>query len=137
MLRKLGTGNREIHPEIWSRWHDIVGPELAKRTLPVRLVGKKLHLAVVSSAWLHELTYLRGTIVERIADAVGPGIVREIRLILDSDMPIRPTVSLPPPPTPSASDTPLPDEISDAVGQIANPELKAQILRAAKANLKS
>jgi hypothetical protein len=134
VLRKLGTGNREIHPEIWARWHDIVGPDLAKRTLPRRLAGKTLLLAVSNSAWMHELSYLRTLIVERIAEEVGPNIVRAVRLVLATNMPMRPTLPPAPPPEP-LPDTPLPEEIHQAVEKVADPLLKETLRKAAKANL--
>lgn len=84
MLREIFSNHPGIHPEIWARWPQIAGPELARRVRPQALRGRTLVLAVSSSAWMQELSFLEQRLLDALADAVGPGVVEKIRLVLDS-----------------------------------------------------
>jgi hypothetical protein len=137
VLKNLCAKNPTVHPEIWSRWTDIVGVELARRTAPRALYGKTLHLAVASSAWMNELSFLKVMMIERLDEEVGPGVVREIRLILDPQMARPSTVPPPPPPPVSLENVPLPETIENAISNVADPTLKEFILKAARANIKT
>ncbi len=137
VLRKLSRKHSGVHPEIWSRWSMIVGEELAKRTIPEVLRNKTLFLAVKSSSWLQELSFLKPILLERLADAVGPETVTEVRLVLNPELVIRPTV-LPAPPMPApVIDGPLPLELECAVKKVEDDTLRETIRRAASANLHS
>ena len=134
VLRKLGGRQPGIHPEIWSRWTEIVGPDLARRTLPSGIRGKTLLLAVKSSAWLQEMTFLKARLLERLSDEIGPGVITDIRLVLDPELPVQ----LSPPqqqPAAEVSDKPLPPEIAAAADAVTDDDLREAIRRAARANL--
>lgn len=67
-------------------WAAVVGQELAKRTLPERLVrgrggepGGTLHLRV-ASGWATEVQHLEPTIIERINGYLGYKAVRRLAL---------------------------------------------------------
>lgn len=79
----MAKGLRNAHPEIWAGWPAIVGPEVARRAVPKSFSGSALVVAVANSTWLQELSFLKGEILDRIAEAVGPGVVEEIRLVLE------------------------------------------------------
>lgn len=83
VLRDIGKGQRGVHPEIWARWSEIIGPELSRRAIPVRLERGRLTVAVASSAWMNELSYMKNTLMDRFAEAVGPDVVKEIRFVVD------------------------------------------------------
>lgn len=53
------------------RWSQVVGEELARRARPVLLRGRRLYLAVDSSTWAAELSYLQGEIRRRIRAEAG------------------------------------------------------------------
>lgn len=138
VLKKLGRRQSGIHPEIWSRWNEIVGPDLAKRTLPEGLRGKTLILAVKSSAWLQELSFLKLRLLERLAEEVGPGVISDIRMVLDPELPIRQSLVPPPPPqTENYAHVLLSPEISAALEAVSDENLREVIGRAARSNLKS
>jgi hypothetical protein len=84
VLRDIFSNHPGIHPEIWARWPRIAGPELARRAWPQALHGRTLVLAVRSSVWMQELSYLERRLLDALADAVGPGVVEKIRLVLDA-----------------------------------------------------
>ena len=83
VLRKIGKGQKGIHPEIWARWRDIMGEELSRRSVPRNFYQGTLVVAVASSTWMLELSYLKSTLLDRFAEEIGPGTVKEIRLVLD------------------------------------------------------
>jgi hypothetical protein len=135
VLKKLGRHQPGIHPEIWSRWSEIVGPELAKRTIPEGFRNKTLILAVRSSAWLQELSFVKPRLLERLAEEIGPGVVTDIRLIQDPQLPVRPTPAAPPPKPQPEESRPLPPEISNALDAVADETLRESARRAAQSNL--
>ena len=136
VLRRLGRHQSGIHPEIWSRWSDIVGPELAKRVMPEGMRGKTLILAVKSSAWMQELSFLKAKLIERLAEEIGPGVVREIRMVLDPELPVRPSLAPLPPPPLREDDLPLPPEIAAAVDRVTDAELQQAVVAWARSHLK-
>ncbi len=135
LLKKLSAHNPAIHPEIWARWTDIVGGELAKRTYPRALHGRTLLLAVASSAWMNELVFLKRSILERLAEEVGPNLVKDIRLVLDPAMKRPVTASLPARRT-VVADTPLPSVVTEAIQKVSDPILRETILKAARASIR-
>jgi hypothetical protein len=83
VLREIGKKERGIHPEIWARWSDIVGIELANRAIPRSLVRSTLTIAVANSAWLQELSYLKRRLIEQIEQEIGSDVVKEIHFVVD------------------------------------------------------
>ena len=83
VLRQIGSGQRDVHPEIWARWNSIVVERVSRRAIPRALRGKTLVVGVASSSWLQELSYLKQTLLDRCADEVGPSVVKDIKLVLD------------------------------------------------------
>ncbi|MDT7042885.1 DUF721 domain-containing protein [Candidatus Nitronereus thalassa] len=49
-----------------TQWKDIVGDVLAAHTWPTRIRFRKLFIAVETTVWLHQLTYLKSTLMEKI-----------------------------------------------------------------------
>jgi predicted nucleic acid-binding Zn ribbon protein len=82
-LREIGKGQRGVHPEIWARWAEIVGQDLARRSVPRSFAKGVLVVAVVNSSWMQQLTYLKPTLMDRFADEIGRNVVKEIRLVVD------------------------------------------------------
>jgi len=83
VLRGMARGLEQAHPEIWANWPSIVGPEVARRAVPRSFDRGTLVVAVESSTWLQELSYLKEGILERLAEAVGPKVVKDIKLVLE------------------------------------------------------
>lgn len=134
-LRRIGRDQRGVHPEIWARWSDIVGMGLGKRTFPRSLYNRTLLIAVSSSAWMNELAFMKNTLLERLAEEVGPDTVQDIKLVLDTSL-YKPRPSdMPAPPKKRAPERPLPREIQSAAERIRDEKLRETVLRAARANL--
>jgi predicted nucleic acid-binding Zn ribbon protein len=77
---RLGAPRSSVLAAIFSRWEDLVGPDIAAHSQPISLRQKVLVLSVDHPAWATQLQYLTSELLSRIESAAGPGEVREIRL---------------------------------------------------------
>lgn len=75
-------GERLEGAVVFRRWSDLVGPQLAGRCEPVRLAGGVLTIRAESSAWATEVRYLAGTLTDRAAEVLRPGLVRQVRVVV-------------------------------------------------------
>jgi predicted nucleic acid-binding Zn ribbon protein len=62
------------------RWASIVGGEIAAHCRPDRLADGVLSCVAESTAWATALRLMSGQLIARIADELGPGVVRELRV---------------------------------------------------------
>lgn len=90
VLARLGGHGRAREFRVFECYAQVVGDTLRSRTQPERLVGTTLFVRVQSSALGHELTLLRGEILARIAEELGPDLVRELRTRVGAIPPRRP-----------------------------------------------
>ena len=63
---------------IHSIWPKIVGANMAKKTMPLKIIGKKLYLTVETSAWMEELKYLKEDIIKKINNDLKQEAVEDI-----------------------------------------------------------
>ncbi|HLI53066.1 MAG TPA: DUF721 domain-containing protein [Acidimicrobiales bacterium] len=80
VARRMGAPRPAVASVVFSRWEELVGPDIAGHAKPVSLRDGVLVLAVDHPAWAAQLGYMVGEIGERIAAAAGAGAVNEIRL---------------------------------------------------------
>jgi predicted nucleic acid-binding Zn ribbon protein len=86
--RRIGEGVDRVVPGgrtfrvLVERWTELLGDNLAARTRPSSLHATTLVIAVDDPAWATQLKYLEGDLLSRIADAVGPGAVTELRVVV-------------------------------------------------------
>ena len=64
---------------IFNHWEDIVGPEIAKKSKPERLIRKTLYISVTTSTWASELSLMSEKLIEKINSFIGEDIVKTIR----------------------------------------------------------
>ncbi len=135
VLRQMGKRQRGVHPEIWARWCDIVGQDLAQRVIPRSLFGNTLTVAVASSSWMQHMTYIKPALLDQLAEEIGPTVVKEIRFTLDHTLAHHQrrnhTIKKPP----SAPAEVLPLEIASATNGIKDKSLREIMEKAAKASL--
>jgi predicted nucleic acid-binding Zn ribbon protein len=81
VLRSRGWQQRLVAARLVARWSEVVGPAVASHCQPRRLEEDGT-LAVVadSAAWATQLSYLQGTLLERLATIVGAGVVKQVRV---------------------------------------------------------
>lgn len=61
-----------------TRWPEIVGAVLAAHTSPLRIKFRKLHVTVENSMWLHQLSFLKGSVLEKIRSEMGQDLLTDI-----------------------------------------------------------
>ena len=62
-------------------WEEAVGAPLALQTRPVRIYKGRLEVAVPSSVWRAQLSFMKRDIVDRINKLVGEEVVKELILL--------------------------------------------------------
>lgn len=81
--RKASGGDQAAHA-LWAAWEDAVGPQIAGRSRPTKLVAGVLTVLTPSSAWSDELTFLAPKIVEALRRAVPEAQLRRLRFMVAS-----------------------------------------------------
>lgn len=79
-LKGLGLAERLREADIWRLWPEVVGPAIASRAQPVRIINGNLTVGVSSGPWMQELTFLKGMIREKLNTRLEGEVVREITL---------------------------------------------------------
>jgi hypothetical protein len=79
VLARLGGQGRALEFRVFDCYARVVGELLRARTAPERLAGTTLFVRVATSALAHEVTLLRGEILEKLNAELGPGTVSELR----------------------------------------------------------
>ncbi|MEA2015138.1 MAG: DUF721 domain-containing protein [Actinomycetota bacterium] len=64
---------------IFSRWPEIVGTEIGRKSKPRRLAGDTLYISVVNSTWANELSLMSGQLIEKINSFIGGEVVKSIK----------------------------------------------------------
>jgi predicted nucleic acid-binding Zn ribbon protein len=81
VLRARGWEGRLVAARVISRWPEVVGPAVAAHCQPSRLDDDGTLLVVAdSAAWATQLTYLRGTLLDRLARVCGGGAVTDVQV---------------------------------------------------------
>lgn len=64
-----------------GRWPQIVGPDIAAHCVPETVVEGQLTVRADSTAWATQVRLLAPVLLRRLADELGPGIVRRVRVV--------------------------------------------------------
>jgi hypothetical protein len=140
-------GNSQHGPEarkhrVITEWRTLVGDRIAKRTSPDRFDEGLLWVRVANSAWMHQLSFIKDDLLERINTGLGgPALVTDIRFHLgkqpkaDREM-LRNAERLQRRPQPRRRPLPPPaagadlERIEREAATIEDPELRAVIIEA-------
>lgn len=76
-----GWSPRLTDATVLGRWPQLVGPDIADHSTPVSLREGELTLLAESTAWATQLRTLQRQLLTRLAAAVGPNVVRRIRVV--------------------------------------------------------
>lgn len=66
VARSQGFDVRLWEYRLQTQWREIAGEVVAGHTWPTRIRFRKLFVAVENSVWLHQLMYLKSTLLEKI-----------------------------------------------------------------------
>ena len=76
----LGLADRLREADIWRLWPEVVGPTVAARAMPLRIIKGTLTVVVSSGPWKQELGFLKGMMKDKLNDRLGAEVVKEIVL---------------------------------------------------------
>ncbi|GCF84559.1 hypothetical protein GSbR_11590 [Geobacter sp. SVR] len=79
-LKELGIAGRLREAAIWRIWPEVVGPAVASRAQPLRIIDGALTVAVSSGPWMQELSFLKEMIKQKLNARLGGEVVRDILL---------------------------------------------------------
>jgi len=138
VARRLGLESTLLENRLRRDWVSIVGEPIASNTWPDQIRYKKLYLLVHNSVWLHQLTFLKPTLVQKLNGAAGGEFITEIVLRV-GEIPLRPVAS---PTTPHldgdvmVSEVAL-AEVSSHVSVIQDPDLRLLFTSVISRNLRT
>lgn len=73
VLKRLGLEQRFKEQEVLALWPDVVGPDLASRTVASRIDKGVLYVRVDHGAWMQELHFIEKDLVRKLR-AAAPGV---------------------------------------------------------------
>lgn len=79
-LGRIGLGERLREMEIWRIWGEAVGPAIALRAQPNRIINGVLTVVVSSGPWMQELSFFKETLKEKLNSRLGDSVIKEIVL---------------------------------------------------------
>ncbi|MBW3595540.1 MAG: DUF721 domain-containing protein [Actinobacteria bacterium] len=78
--KKLRVEDPAAAGAIWRQWAQIVGEDIARNAEPTSLKEGVLRIRTTTPTWATEMSYLANDIKERVNDAVGREVVREVKI---------------------------------------------------------
>jgi hypothetical protein len=80
LARRLGLESKLLESRLRRDWVSIVGEPIASNTWPDHIRYKKLYLLVHNSVWMHQLTFLKPTLIHKLNTVTGVELVTDIVL---------------------------------------------------------
>ena len=75
LVAERGWQDTTAAASVLANWDRLVGPEIADHCRPTSLQDGELVLVAESSAWATQLRLMTRTLIARLAERVGPGVV--------------------------------------------------------------
>jgi len=138
VARRLGLESKLLESRLRRNWVSIVGEPIASNTWPDQIRYKKLYLLVHNSVWLHQLTFLKPTLIHKLNTVAGGELVTDIVLRV-GEIPSRAEVSATTPAIDgdfTVSEVEL-AEVSSHVSAIQDPDLRQQFTSVISRNLRT
>ncbi len=83
-LTRSGLAARVEAASVVPEWEGLVGPQIAAVTEPLRVSEGVLIVAVATSAWMMELTLMKGDLLRRLNAGKKQGKVEQIVFVMGS-----------------------------------------------------
>lgn len=80
IARSRGWSAKVAEGTVFGHWAGVVGEDIAAHAQPVKLENGVLSVAAESTAWATQLRLLQAQLLAKISAAVGPGVVRSLRI---------------------------------------------------------
>ena len=138
LARRLGLESKLIESRLRRNWVSMVGEPIASNTWPDHIRYKKLYLLVRNSVWLHQLTFLKPTLLHKLKAVAGEELVTDIVLRV-GEIPSRVTVpvAMPAINDDSAVSEAIRAEALSHVSAIQDPDLRLLFTEVISRNLRA
>ncbi len=64
--------------EVFTRWTEVVGPQIAAKAQPVLMKNRRLTVKTDSSSWTQQLSFLKKDLLTRFANLLGDDVVTDL-----------------------------------------------------------
>jgi len=78
LVQGLGLGEKLEQYRAFIVWGEVVGPQVAARTAPLRIRGGVLEVRVDQAVWMQQLQLLKPKILIRLNERLGQETIRDI-----------------------------------------------------------
>ena len=82
-LRRKGLTAKVEAASVLPEWEDLVGPGIAGVTRPIRVTEGTLFVAVKTSAWMMELTMMKGDLMRRLNAGKRDGRIEQLVFVME------------------------------------------------------
>jgi predicted nucleic acid-binding Zn ribbon protein len=65
--------------QVWQIWDRVVGDVVSNNAKPAAFKGRLLLVYVTSSAWLHQLQFLKREIIDKLNEALGKARIDDLK----------------------------------------------------------
>ena len=78
LLGSMRAPSVDVLDSIFSRWEEIVGPDLATHTQPAAIDGDQLVVSVDDPTWASEFRWLEAQVLERVREVSGSDRITQL-----------------------------------------------------------
>jgi hypothetical protein len=78
LAHRLGLESKLLENRLRRDWGSIVGSPIASNTWPDQIRYKKLYLLVHNSVWLHQLTFLKPSLIQKLNIVAGMELITDV-----------------------------------------------------------
>jgi hypothetical protein len=138
VARRLGLESKLLESRLRRDWASIVGEPIASNTWPDQIRYKKLYLLVHNSVWLHQLTFLKPTLIQKLNSTAGGELITDITLRIGK-IPVRTAApaTMPPLDGDVTDSEDILTEVSSHVSAIQDPDLRLLFTSVISRNLRT
>ena len=86
-LRRLNLDAKMQGYAVWGVWDKTVGDTIARQAQPSFVRGGILFVKCSSSAWMQQLSFMKGTIQKELNRVLGKEVIKDIRLQIGTIVP--------------------------------------------------
>jgi len=79
LVRELGIAPKMAQYDVIAVWADVVGPQIARVSVPQRMENGVLFVAVTTAPWRAELSMKRLELIEKLNTRMGTKVLNDIR----------------------------------------------------------
>jgi len=79
VLRSCRSDDEVDMIQVWRLWNTAVGEVIGENTRPAAFKGRLLLVHAASSAYIHQLQFLKADLIARLNEALGRDLVADIK----------------------------------------------------------